>query len=154
MTLTFILKIANLVFVATRAFVFYKYMFLCRLRSIATHRDHFVLRPSVCSSVGPSIRPSVRLSVRPSVTLSKAMFHRQHMHSSECCQYFLLLICTDICNPPPNFPVVITFLLNQIKHCQECTLNALPFNSWDLMITCTCQLFTVTEAKSCRCQGY
>ena len=25
--------------------------FLCRLRSIATHRDHFVRRPSVCLSV-------------------------------------------------------------------------------------------------------
>ena len=53
--------------------------FLCRLRSIATHRDHFVRRPSV--------RPSVCLSVRPSVTLSKAMFRRRHMHSSECCHY-------------------------------------------------------------------
>ena len=46
-------------------------IFLCRLRSIATHRDHFV-----------------RLSVHPSVTLSKAMFCRRHMHSSECCHYF------------------------------------------------------------------
>ena len=36
------------------------YPFLYRLRSIATHRDHFVRR----------------LSVRPSVTLSKAMFRR------------------------------------------------------------------------------
>ena len=27
---------------------------LCRLRSIATHRDHFVRRPSVCLSVRPS----------------------------------------------------------------------------------------------------
>ena len=39
--------------------------FLCRLRSIATHRDHFVRRLSV--------RLSVRLS-HFSVTLSKAMF--------------------------------------------------------------------------------
>ena len=29
--------------------------FLCRLRSIATHRDHFVRRPSVCLSVCPSV---------------------------------------------------------------------------------------------------
>ena len=36
--------------------------FLCRLRSIATHRDYFVRRPSV--------RLSVRLSVCPSVTLA------------------------------------------------------------------------------------
>ena len=50
--------------------------FLCRLRSIATPRDHFV-----------------RLSVRPSVTLSKAMFRRRHMHSSECCHYFLFYDC-------------------------------------------------------------
>ena len=47
--------------------------FLCRLRSIVTHRDHFVRRPSVC----------------PSVTLSKAMFRRRHIHSLECCHYFL-----------------------------------------------------------------
>ena len=26
-------------------------LFLCRLRNIATHRDHFVRRPSVCPSV-------------------------------------------------------------------------------------------------------
>ena len=49
------------------------------LRSIATHRDHFVRRPSV--------RLSVRLS-HFSVTLSKAMFRRRHIHSSECCHYF------------------------------------------------------------------
>ena len=30
---------------------FPKDFFLCRLRSIATHRDHFVRRPSVCLSV-------------------------------------------------------------------------------------------------------
>ena len=54
-------------------------VFLCRLPSIATHRDHFV-RPSVCLSVCPSVCPSV--------TLSKAMFRRRHMHSSECCHYF------------------------------------------------------------------
>ena len=29
--------------------------FLCRLRSIATHRDHFVRCPSVCLSVRPSV---------------------------------------------------------------------------------------------------
>ena len=49
--------------------------FLCRLRSIATHRDHYVRRLSV------------RLS-HFSVTLSKAMFRRRHMHSLECCHYF------------------------------------------------------------------
>ena len=45
---------------------------------------------SLCPS---SVRPSVCLSVRLShfsVTLSKAMFRRRHMHSSECCHYFLL----------------------------------------------------------------
>ena len=35
-----------------------RFSFLCRLRSIAAHRDHFVRHLSVC------------LSVRPSVTLS------------------------------------------------------------------------------------
>ena len=40
--------------------------FLCRLRSIATHRDHFVRRPSVCLSV--------RLSVCPSVTPAELCF--------------------------------------------------------------------------------
>ena len=54
-----------------------KDLFMCRLRSIATHRDHFVRRPSVCP-----ICPHF------SVTLSKAMFCRRHMHSSECCHYF------------------------------------------------------------------
>ena len=37
-----------------------------RLRSIATHRDHFVRRLSV--------RPSVRLSVSPSVTFAELCF--------------------------------------------------------------------------------
>ena len=40
--------------------------FLCRLRSIATHRDHFVRRLSVC--------PSVCLSVCPSVTPPELCF--------------------------------------------------------------------------------
>ena len=31
------------------------FQFLCRLRSIATHRDHFVRRLSVCPSVCPSV---------------------------------------------------------------------------------------------------
>ena len=56
-------------------------LFLCRLRSIATHRDHFVRRLSHFS-----------------VILSKAMLRRRHMHSSECCHYFLTL----------NLPVVIS----------------------------------------------
>ena len=51
--------------------------FLCRLRSIATHRDHFVRRLSV--------RPSVCLSV---CHIRRAVFRRRHMHSSECCHYF------------------------------------------------------------------
>ena len=34
--------------------------FLCRLRSIAAHRDHFVRRLSVCPSFCLSVRPSVR----------------------------------------------------------------------------------------------
>ena len=32
-------------------FVLFRTRFLCRLRSIVTHRDHFVRRPSVCLSV-------------------------------------------------------------------------------------------------------
>ena len=40
-------------------------LFLCRLQSIATHRDHFVRRPSVCLSVRPSVCLSVRLSHFP-----------------------------------------------------------------------------------------
>ena len=49
--------------------------FLCRLRSIATRRDHFVRRPSVC--------PSVCLFVCLSVCHTRrAMFRRRHMHSS------------------------------------------------------------------------
>ena len=49
---------------------------LCRLRSIATHRDDCL---SVCLS-------------HFSVTLSRAMFRRRHMHSSECCHYFCYLV--------------------------------------------------------------
>ena len=70
---------------------FFSFNFVCRLRSIATHRDHFVRRLSVRPSVCPSVCLSVCLSVRLShfsVTLSKAMFRRRHMHSSECCHYF------------------------------------------------------------------
>ena len=47
---------------------------LCRLRSIATHRDNFVRRLSVCLSVRLSVCLSVCLSVRPSVTLAKLCF--------------------------------------------------------------------------------
>ena len=54
---------------------------LCRLRSIATRRDHFVCCPSVCLPICPSVTLS-------NVTLYKAMFRRRHMHSSECCHYF------------------------------------------------------------------
>ena len=67
-------------------------IFLCRLRSIATHRDHFVRRLSV------------RLS-HFSDTLSRAMFRRQHMHSSECCHYILNkkmhMYCTIIIDKTP-----------------------------------------------------
>ena len=59
------------------------HVFLCRLQSIATHRDHFVCILSIYLSVCLSVRLS-----HFSVTLSKAMFRRQHMHSSECCHYF------------------------------------------------------------------
>ena len=57
---------------------------VCRLRSIATHRDHFVRRLSVRLCVCPSVRLSYF-----SVTLFKAMFRRRHMHSSECCHFFI-----------------------------------------------------------------
>ena len=62
------------------------FWFLCPLRSIAAHWDHFVRRLSV--------RPSVCVCVCPVVTLSWlsriAMFRRRHMHSSECCYCFLV----------------------------------------------------------------
>ena len=53
--------------------VYMHLQFLCRLRSIATHRDHFVRRLSVYLSVCHT---------------PIAMFRRRHMHSSECCHYF------------------------------------------------------------------
>ena len=59
--------------------------FLCHLRSIATHRDHFVRRLSVRLSVLPSVCPSV-------IHTLIAMFHRRHMHSSECCHYFFTVV--------------------------------------------------------------
>ena len=59
--------------------------FLCRLRSIATHRDHFVCRLSVGPSVCLSVRPSVCLSV---CHTRMAMFRMRHMHTSECYHYF------------------------------------------------------------------
>ena len=72
--------LAILDFVAAGGSVFLKHILflLCRLRSIATHRYHFVCRLSV------------RLS-HFSVTLSKDMFCRRHMHSSECCPYLCRL---------------------------------------------------------------
>ena len=75
---------------------------LCRLRSIATHRDHFVRRMSV------------RLS-HFSVTLSRAMFRRRHMHSSECCHYFIYE-CYGRCT--------VKYYSNEecnILYCSECT---------------------------------
>ena len=57
--------------------VYMHLQFLCRLRSIATHRDHFVRRLSVYLSVCPSVCHT-----------PIAMFRRRHMHSSECCHYF------------------------------------------------------------------
>ena len=50
---------------------------LCRLQSIATHRDHFVRRPSV--------RPSVRLSVR----LSPVTCHTLQSYVSQATHAFL-----------------------------------------------------------------
>ena len=52
---------------------------VCRLRSIAAHRDHFVRR----LSVHPCVCPVVTLSWLSRI----AMFRRWHMHSSECCHY-------------------------------------------------------------------
>ena len=54
---------------------------LCRLRSIATHKDHFVRRPSV------------RLSHS-----HVAMFRRRHVHSSECCHYFFTSVFIRVTN--------------------------------------------------------
>ena len=56
--------------------------FLCRLRSIAAHRDHFIQRLCVC--------PVVTLSWKSCI----AVFRRRHMHSSECCHYFSYNICS------------------------------------------------------------
>ena len=64
--------------------------FLCCLQSIATHRDQ------LCPS---SFCPLVCLSVRPSVTLSKGIFRRRHMHSSQCCHYSnRISMCKTWCN--------------------------------------------------------
>ena len=57
---SFILRLYFPYFICFCVFCFLFDSMLCRLRSIATHRDHFVRRLSV--------RPSVCLSVRPSVT--------------------------------------------------------------------------------------
>ena len=57
------------------------FSFLCRLRSIAAHRDHFVRRLSVRLSVCVCVCPVVTLSWKTCI----AMFRRRHMHSSECC---------------------------------------------------------------------
>ena len=63
----------------------YRYTFLCRLRSIVTHRDHFVHIWITLSVVCLSVLLSVRLSI---CHIRIAMFRRRHMHSSECCHYF------------------------------------------------------------------
>ena len=49
--------LCNLAILSSAVSCYHTSVLLCRLRSIATHRDHFVRRLSV------------RLSVRPSVTL-------------------------------------------------------------------------------------
>ena len=61
--------------------------FLCCLRSIVTHRDHFV-RLSVCLSVRPPVCPSV-------CHTRIAMFRRRHMHSLEYCHYFFSTLLTE-----------------------------------------------------------
>ena len=58
-------------------------LFLCRLRSIATHRDHFVRRPG-CLSVCPSVCHSFRYTFQSYVS-------QANTHSPECCHYFLFL---------------------------------------------------------------
>ena len=62
-------------------------LLLCRLQSIATQRDHFVRRLSVRLSVCLSVCLSVRSSVCHTPI---AMFCSRHMHSSECCHYFII----------------------------------------------------------------
>ena len=91
-----------------------KYTFLlCRLRSIATLRDHFVRCPSVC----------------PSVCHTRiAMFRRRHMHSSECCRYFFalgneaLLVLKDLRTTNCSF-------ISQCKP-KKCT-SILKWRFWD-----------------------
>ena len=65
-------------------------LLLCRLRSIAAHRDHFVQRLSVCLSV--CVCPVVILSWLSRI----AVFSRRHMHSSECCHYVVIQCLTII----------------------------------------------------------
>ena len=65
---------------------------LCRLRSIAVQRDHFVWSMSVCPPVCPSVYPVVTLSW----SSRKAVFRRRNMHSSECCHYVVLLSLVHI----------------------------------------------------------
>ena len=86
--------------------------FLCRLRSIATHKDHFVRRLSVCLSVCLSVflsvRPSVCLSfcpsVHPSVCLSVRLSHSYSYvsHATHAFLGMLLLFLYGYSEKPPQ----------------------------------------------------
>ena len=76
--------------------IYLKVQFLCRLRSIATHWDHFVRRLSICLSVYHT-----RI----------AMFRRRHMHSSECCLYFLFMNLRSYICFTPDFLMKIIMTL-------------------------------------------
>ena len=96
-----------------------KMPFLCRLRNIATHRDHFVHRLSIRLSVCLSARPPARPSVRPSVRhIPIAMFRRRHMHSSECCHYFVIRYTIPVyreCKHRKMLLVTIVLYINHIS---------------------------------------
>ena len=64
--------------------MWFMWCFLCRLRSIAAHRDHCVRHPSACLYVCLSVCPVVTLSWLSPIV----MFRRRRMHSLECCHYF------------------------------------------------------------------
>ena len=113
------------------------FRFLCRLWSIAAHRDHFVWR----LSVRPSVHRSVCLSGSHTflVVMHSYMFRRRHMHSLECCHY--VVISFTYCGLPyfrgvPIFVVFVEGPIHEFGQYQQNSkfLASLHFSAEELLL--------------------
>ena len=91
--------------------LYYSHNTVNHLKKLKTHTQisppppQFFVSPA--SVVCPSVCPSVCLSV---CHTRRAMFRRRHMHSSECCHYFLVISRSNgLCMPYLKSPLLIIF---------------------------------------------